>query len=438
LVLHDKESDHKVRATNEIEEKAMSFNTVSVIGLGYIGLPTAAIIASNGINVIGVDINKHTVETINKGEIHIVEHDLDIAVRNAVQTGMLKAIITPEPADAFIITVPTPLKKNHQPDLSYIKAAAIAIAAVLEKGNLIVLESTSPVGSTLKLERWLAKERPDLTFPTNGGENIDINLAYCPERVLPGNILQELVTNDRVVGGLTIDCAIKAKSLYDIFVKGECHITNTRTAEMTKLTENAYRDVNIAFANELSLICDELDVNVWNLIRLANRHPRVSILKPGPGVGGHCIAIDPWFIIDSAPKISKLIRVARDVNDNKSEWVIQKVIEAAEGIDNPKIACLGLSFKANIGDLRESPAVKIVASLAKGQFGNLLIAEPFIKKLPSLLEDLPNAKLVTVNEALENSNIIVMLVNHRAFKECSSLLLENKTIIDTQGFWKQS
>ncbi len=415
----------------------MKFNTISVIGLGYIGLPTAAIIASRGVNVIGVDVSQHAIDTINQGKIHIVEPDLDIVVRSAVQTGRLKATITPEPADAFIIAVPTPLKEDHLPDLSYIKAAAMAISSVLVKGNLVILESTSPVGTTEKLAQWLAEARPDLTFPQNNTENADINLAYCPERVLPGHILQELVSNDRIVGGLTINCAQKAVSLYNIFVKGDCHTTDARTAEMAKLTENSFRDVNIAFANELSLICDGLDINVWELIRLANRHPRVNILKPGPGVGGHCIAIDPWFIVDSSPEKSKLIKTAREVNDCKPKWVMQKITEAVKEINNPIIACLGLSFKANVGDLRESPSLEIVNSLAKKRVGHLLIVEPYINKLPISLAGLTHVELVTVDEAIERANVVVMLVNHRLFLDYSSLQLANKVIIDTQGIWQQ-
>ena len=280
----------------------MPFKKISMIGLGYIGLPTAAIMASRGLEVIGVDVNQQTIDTINQGKIHIVEPDLDIVVRSVDQTGQLKATTIPETADAFLIAVPTPFKEDHKPDLSYIKAAAKAIAPVLAQGNLVVLESTSPVGTTEKLAGWLAAERPDLSFPQQNNNNADVSIAHCPERVLPGYVLQELVSNDRVIGGMTPQCAEKASQLYKTFVKGECLITTARTAELSKLTENAYRDVNIAFANELSLICEKLHINVWEMIELANRHPRVNILQPGPGVGGHCIAVDPWFIVDSAPE----------------------------------------------------------------------------------------------------------------------------------------
>ncbi|MFK5892436.1 MAG: UDP-N-acetyl-D-mannosamine dehydrogenase, partial [Pseudomonadota bacterium] len=295
----------------------MSFERISVIGLGYIGLPTAAIIASRGVDVIGVDVSQNAVDTINAGHIHIVEPDLDIVVKSTVQMKKLKATTVPEPAQVFMIAVPTPFKGDKEPDLSYIQAATEAIAPVLEKGNIVILESTSPVGTTEKISQWLAKSRSDLSFPQHAGDNADINIAYCPERVLPGYVLQELVSNDRVVGGLTKTCAAKAKEVYEIFVRGDCIITDSRTAEMAKLTENSFRDVNIAFANELSMICDKLHISVWELIKLSNRHPRVNILSPGPGVGGHCIAVDPWFIVSSTPKEAKIIRAAREINDSK-------------------------------------------------------------------------------------------------------------------------
>ena len=340
-------------------------NKVSVVGLGYIGLPTAAVIASRGIEVIGIDVNQHAVDTINQGEIHIVEPDLDIVVRSAVMTGKLKATTVPEAADAFMVAVPTPFKgDNHEPDLSYIESAAKAIAPVLEKGNLVVLESTSPVGAPEKMAGWLAEARPDLTFPQKSGDAADIKVAHCPERVLPGYVLQELVSNDRVIGGMSDACNKRAVELYQTFVRGECILTNSRTAEMAKLTENSFRDVNIAFANELSLICEKLKINVWELIKLSNRHPRVNILNPGPGVGGHCIAVDPWFIVNSCPEEAKVIATAREVNDGKPHWVIDQVKQAADEFKKPVIACLGLAFKADIDDLRESPALDITTKLA--------------------------------------------------------------------------
>lgn len=414
----------------------MSFKKISIIGLGYIGLPTAAIMASRGIKVIGVDINQQTVDTINQGKIHIVEPDLDIVVRSVVQTGQLKATTIPEVADAFLIAVPTPFKEDHKPDLSYIKSAAEAIAPVLEKGNLVVLESTSPVGATEKLADWLAEDRPDLSFPQQKGDNADIFIAHCPERVLPGYVLQELVSNDRIIGGMTPRCAKAAIELYKIFVKGECLITTARTAELSKLTENAYRDVNIAFANELSLVCEELHVNVWEMIELSNRHPRVNILQPGPGVGGHCIAVDPWFIVDSAPDQTQLIRIARIVNDSKPLYVLKKIQAKAGRFKNPKIACFGLAFKANIDDLRESPALQIVKMLNHEQVGELLIVEPHINILPESLVHKTNICLVDTYLALEQADIVIGLVDHNEFKQVDQDLLKEKIVIDLRGMWR--
>ncbi|MGL4191909.1 MAG: UDP-N-acetyl-D-mannosamine dehydrogenase VpsB [Vibrio sp.] len=409
------------------------FSKVSVIGLGYIGLPTAAVLASRGLDVVGVDVNAHAVETINKGEIHIVEPDLDIVVRSAVMTGKLKATLTAEPADAFLVAVPTPFKgDNHEPDLSYIEAAAKTIAPVLAKGNLVVLESTSPVGATEQLTQWLTQARPDLTFPAQKGSSADIKIAYCPERVLPGHVLQELVSNDRVIGGISKACSEKAVALYKTFVKGECIVTNARTAEMAKLTENSFRDVNIAFANELSLVCDKLKINVWELIRLANRHPRVSILSPGPGVGGHCIAVDPWFIVNSCPAQAQLIRTAREVNDGKPHWVVEQVQLAADQFKTPIIACLGLAFKADIDDLRESPALDITYHLAQSQVGQLLAVEPNITDLPSKLAK-QGVELVSLERALELANIIVVLVDHKEFKAADKTEFAKKVVIDTRG-----
>lgn len=414
----------------------MEFKKVSVIGLGYIGLPTAAVIASRGVQVIGVDVNKTAVDTINEGRIHIVEPDLDIVVKGVVATGNLKATLEAEKADAFMVAVPTPFIHSeggeHKPDLSYIEAAAKAIAPVLERGNLVVLESTSPVGATEKLAEWLAQARPDLTFPQQVGESADINVAHCPERVLPGYVLHELVSNDRVIGGLSEACSAKAKALYEIFVRGECIITNARTAEMAKLTENSFRDVNIAFANELSIICEKLKINVWELIKLANRHPRVNILNPGPGVGGHCIAVDPWFIVDSCPDEAKIIRQARLTNDAKPYYVIEQVEKAADEFKKPVIACLGLAFKADIDDLRESPAVQIVEHLAGLGIAELLAVEPNIKELPSRLVD-SDVQLVSLQQAMERANIVVVLVDHKQFKTADKTQFAKKIVIDTRG-----
>ncbi|EEX33053.1 MULTISPECIES: UDP-N-acetyl-D-mannosamine dehydrogenase VpsB [Vibrio] len=409
------------------------FNKVSVVGLGYIGLPTAAVIASRGIEVIGIDVNQHAVDTINQGEIHIVEPDLDIVVRSAVMTGKLKATTVPEAADAFMVAVPTPFKgDNHEPDLSYIESAAKAIAPVLEKGNLVVLESTSPVGATEKMAGWLAEARPDLTFPQQSGDAADVKVAHCPERVLPGYVLQELVSNDRVIGGMSDACNKRAVELYQTFVRGECILTNSRTAEMAKLTENSFRDVNIAFANELSLICEKLKINVWELIKLSNRHPRVNILNPGPGVGGHCIAVDPWFIVNSCPDEAKVIAMAREVNDGKPLWVIDQVKQAADEFKKPVIACLGLAFKADIDDLRESPALDITTQLANENVGQVIAVEPNISSLPENLVK-AGVEFMDLERALEVANVVVVLVDHKQFKAADKLAFSKKVVIDTRG-----
>jgi len=409
----------------------MSLKTVAMVGLGYIGLPTAAVMASRGLNVIGIDIDQRAVDIINSGGIHIVEPDLEALVHEVVRTGKLRATTIPEAADAFLIAVPTPFHENHEPDMTYVKAAVLSIAPVLKAGDLIVLESTSPVGSTEQMAKWLAAARPDLSFPDQTGKLADVSIAYCPERVLPGKVIHELVENARVVGGLTEKCGQRAKALYKLFVRGDCLITDSRTAEMCKLTENSFRDVNIAFANELSIICDKLSIDVWELIRLANRHPRVNILQPGPGVGGHCIAVDPWFIIDSAPEEARLIRVAREVNDGKPEFIVSKVVAAAGKLENPVIACLGLSFKPDIDDLRESPAVDIVASLARKNLGSLLVVEPHITKLPEQLRE--GIRLVSLDEALVQADIFVMLVDHQNFHQRDWSLLTSDRFIDSRG-----
>ncbi|MDR6497094.1 UDP-N-acetyl-D-mannosaminuronic acid dehydrogenase [Burkholderia ambifaria] len=409
----------------------MSFETISVIGLGYIGLPTAAAFAARRKSVVGVDVSQHAVDTINRGEIHIVEPELDMLVHAAVTQGYLRATATPEPADAFLIAVPTPFAEGNKPDLTYIEAACRSIAPVLKKGDLVVLESTSPVGATEKIAAWLAAQRPDLTFPQQAGERSDIRIAHCPERVLPGHVVRELVENDRVIGGMTRRCGTRAQELYEVFVRGECILTDARTAEMCKLTENAFRDVNIAFANELSVICDQLDINVWELIRLANRHPRVSVLQPGPGVGGHCIAVDPWFIVDSAPEHARLIRTARNVNDDKPHFVYERVRQAASRFREPVIACLGLAFKADIDDLRESPAMEIVEALAQNAGATLLVVEPNIAALPESLE--AKARLCGLNTALAEADVIVILVDHAPFRRMDPVRLQTKVVIDTRG-----
>lgn len=417
----------------------MPFERISVIGLGYIGLPTAAILASRKKQVIGLDVNKQTVDIINQGKIHIVEPELDMIVHAAVKEGYLKATTQPEPADAFLIAVPTPFQKaSHEPDLNYIKAAIETIAPVLKKGNLIVLESTSPVGTTEQIAEWLAGFRRDLTFPNQNGDQSDIRIAHCPERVLPGHVIRELVENDRVIGGMTKKCSEQAIELYKTFVKGECVITNARTAEMAKLTENACRDVQIAFANELSVICDKLDINVWELIELANRHPRINILQPGPGVGGHCIAVDPWFIVSKTPDEARLIKTAREVNDRKPDWVINKVkLASADFLQaNPDktakditIAFFGLSFKANIDDLRESPALQITNQFAKEHPGNVIAVEPNVDKLKNEFA----IDLYSYEDAVDKADIAVLLVDHDEFRQKGRPEIDH--VIDTKGIW---
>lgn len=419
------------------------FSSVCVIGLGYIGLPTAAAFAARKLQVIGVDVNERAVATINEGRIHIVEPELDMVVRTAVKDGFLRATTRPEPADAFLVAVPTPFKGNHEPDLDYIEAASKSIAPVLKKGDLVILESTSPVGTTEQMAEWLAGVRPDLSFPQHAGNDSDIRIAHCPERVLPGDVMHELVQNDRVIGGMTPTCSETAAVLYKIFVKGECVITNARTAEMCKLTENAARDIGIAFANELSMICDKLDIDVWELIRLANRHPRVHILQPGPGVGGHCIAVDPWFIVNKTPDEARLIYTARTVNDSKPHWVLGKVDAAVEDLvaKNPgmtrkdiKIACFGLAFKPDIDDLRESPSLEITLQLAERFPGQVLAVEPNIAQAPPLLIA-KRIRLVSLEDAVVQSDVLVLLVDHQDFKTIPRNMLRAKEIIDTKGIW---
>ncbi len=415
-----------------------SFGRISVIGLGYIGLPTAAVFAATGIDVIGVDVNRYVVDTINQGRPHFGEPNLDALVRRVVEGGKLRATMELEPAEAFIIAVPTPLNGHGEqasPDISYVEAAARALAPVLVENNLVILESTSPVGTTERISKIMADLRPDLTFPHQKGELADIQVAHCPERVLPGKILEEVVNNPRIIGGMTRRCAQRALSLYKIIVHGECRVTNARTSELAKLTENAYRDVNIAFANELSFICDQLKINAWDLIELANLHPRVNILSPGPGVGGHCIAVDPWFIVATSPNEARLIRMARMINDSKPEYVCAKVRERAAALKRPVIACLGLSYKKDVDDLRESPAVEIVRRLAQDGVGELLVVEPHIASLPEELSTL-GLELYDFDRALERANLVLLLVDHMGFLQVDRDLLKDKFVIDTRGVWK--
>lgn len=397
----------------------ISNTRVCVVGLGYIGLPTASLLGTKGFQVHGVDVDQAVVETINQGNIHIVEPDLDILVKSAVQSGRLTAAQEPAAADIFIIAVPTPFKEQRQPDVSYIEAATRSIAPFVQPGNIVILESTSPVGTTEDVVARILDE---------SGHNIDeqVFVAHCPERVLPGRILTELVENDRIVGGVNELATEKATDFYHTFVRGEILATDSRTAEMAKLTENAFRDVNIAFANELSLICDQQGVNVWELITLANRHPRVNILQPGPGVGGHCIAVDPWFIVAGAPQVSRLIKTAREVNDAKPDWVTRKVRSSAEKFKHPVIGCLGLAFKADVNDLRQSPALDIVNQLQAEEVGQLLVAEPNLKGHGDF-------DLLPYQEVIARADIVVILVDHKPFRRIKPQDLHEKVVIDTRG-----
>nr|WP_250893954.1 UDP-N-acetyl-D-mannosamine dehydrogenase [Croceibacterium selenioxidans] len=410
--------------------------TVSVIGLGYIGLPTAAIVARAGMRVQGVDVSQEVVDTINRGAIHIEEVDLDGLVQGVVQRGLLSAATGVEPADVFVIAVPTPFAKDgkHTPDISYVLAAARAVAKVLKPGDTVILESTSPVGTTEAMRDLIAIERPDLRMPGLCDGIPDVSLAYCPERVLPGRILQELTDNDRSIGGVTPRCARKALSFYKRFVRGTCVTTDARSAEMTKLVENAYRDVNIAFANELSMVADAMELDVWEVIRLANRHPRVNILSPGPGVGGHCIAVDPWFIVHGAPEQTPLIRTARGVNDAKIHHAIARATALVEAHPGAGVACLGLAFKANIDDFRESPARLVAATLARRYGSRISVVEPYAAELPREFEG-TGAALVDIDTALESCDVLIVLVDHDVFRSVPLAERAGKAVYDTRGIW---
>ena len=409
--------------------------TISVIGLGYIGLPTAAMFAASGRHVVGVDISRHAVDSINAGKPHIEEGDLDALVERCVASGHLRAVTEPVAADAFIIAVPTPVgpAPEHAPDISYVEDAVRSLAPVLKRGDLVILESTSPVGTTAHVSELLASLRPDLRFPHDAADACDVHLAYCPERIIPGRMLKELVENDRIIGGMTPACSELAASLYALFVRGQCIPSNDRTAEMVKLTENSFRDVNIAFANELSMICGDAGLNVWDVIELANRHPRVSILSPGAGVGGHCIAVDPWFIVASAPERARLIRTAREVNDAKPEFVLDRIRALLDADPDARAACLGLSYKPDVDDFRESPALHIAERISQEYPGRVTCSDPYSHALPEKIVQRAGLVLRPHTEALDEASIVVMLVGHSAFRVHPQP--QGKHVIDATGFW---
>ena len=417
----------------------MTKQKVAFVGLGYIGLPTAVVMANSGVDVTGVDVNAANVEKINRGEVTIVEPGLQEELNEALSSGRFRATTEQVHADAYIIAVPTPFTDSYDVDMKFIYSAAEAIAPQLVGDELIVLESTSPPQTTAKMAERILEIRTDLV--ADGAENPDgkpvLYFAHCPERILPGYAMEELRTNDRIIGGQTTEATRRATEIYATFCKGELLATNDVTAEMAKLTENSFRDVNIAFANELSLISDKLGIDVWELINLANHHPRVNILQPGPGVGGHCIAVDPWFIVAADPENSKLIHTARKVNDGKPEWVKQKVKEAVAESNASKVAVFGLAFKADIDDLRESPALNIAVDLAEELEDKTVFAiEPNVSELPKRLKGFDNVQLKEYNDAIAEADVVVLLVDHKEFKEFDKTKLEGKEIIDTKGLWK--
>ncbi|MEJ5998043.1 UDP-N-acetyl-D-mannosamine dehydrogenase [Corynebacterium sp. H130] len=415
----------------------MSSAHVAFVGLGYIGLPTAVTMAKHGVKVTGVDVNQNTVDRVNEGKVTIVEPGLEEALKEVVDNGNLTATTEMIHADVYIIAVPTPFKEDHEGDLSYIMSAASNIAPQLQGDELVILESTSPPLTTEKMAAKILELRPDLAAHRDGetSEKPVVYFAHCPERILPGYAMEELITNDRIIGGMSEEATRRATEVYRSFCKGELLGTTATTAELAKLTENSFRDVNIAFANELSLICDKLGVDVWELIELANHHPRVNILQPGPGVGGHCIAVDPWFIVSSDRENSNLIRTAREVNDRKPNWVINKVREAVK--DDSVVATLGLAFKANIDDLRESPALNITKQLASDMPSTKILAvEPNVVELPSSLVGTGNIELTNLDDALEQADVIVVLVDHKEFFDVPATKLAGKTVVDTKGLWR--
>jgi UDP-N-acetyl-D-mannosaminuronic acid dehydrogenase len=410
-------------------------STVCVVGLGYIGLPVASMLASRGHDVIGYDISQHVVNSINSGKSHFFEPDLDMLLEAAVKTGRLRAQTEPAEADYFIIAVPTPLTATNEPDLSYIDEAVTQIAPFVRRGSTIILESTSPVGTTENISTTLKELRPDLKLPLYGssGEGADLFIAHCPERILPGRMVLELVSNDRIIGGMTDACSARAEALYSSFVTAEAFLTDCRTAEFVKLIENSYRDVNIAFANEISAVCDQIGIDVWRVIELANRHPRVSILSPGAGVGGHCIAVDPWFVISAAPETARLMRAARLVNNAKPMHLAQQIQKHAQRFKAPVVACFGLSYKPDVEDLRESPALEIVHQLAADSDLRVLICDPFVRKLPNELTSMPNVSLADAETARQEADVVAFLVRHTEFTKLSPKSFLDKIVVDAVG-----
>jgi UDP-N-acetyl-D-mannosaminuronic acid dehydrogenase len=419
------------------------FQSCSIIGLGYIGLPTSVVIARSGMHVTGVDVSAPVVAAVNAGQCPIEEPFLADALAGLVAQGRIRAQSAPTAADVFIIAVPTPFAGGYKPDLSYVEAATRAIAPVLKRGNLVVVESTIPIGATETVARWIEGMRPDLTCARRGStQHPDILVAHCPERVLPGQMLRELVENDRVIGGVCPASGRAGQAFYERFVTGKCLVTDARTAELCKLSENSFRDVNIAFANELSDICEDTGIDVGALIALANHHPRVNILQPGPGVGGHCIAVDPWFIVSALGEKARLIREARWINSGRPRQVVRKILDrvAAGGVRS--IGCFGLSYKPDVDDLRESPAVEVVEYLAQelhltGSSIELRVAEPYVTRLPRSLRDARHATLVETEQALD-ADLLVMLVDHKQFRKIALSRLSGKQIVDTRGIWSRS
>lgn len=418
---------------NYMKPDEKTFESVSVIGLGYIGLPTASTIATRGVSVTGVDINDQVVKKLNEGKAHFSEPDLDMLLEAAVTTGKLKAALEPQPADAFIIAVPTPFLDDKSADLSYVEQAARSVAKVIRKGDLVILESTVPVGTTHRLCEWIAEERPELSLPNDRNVG-DIFVAYCPERILPGRMVFELIENDRIIGGISEACSNRAAELYKLFVRADLLQTKAPTAELVKLIENAYRDVNIAFANELSVLCEEMKINVWEAIALANHHPRVNIHRPGPGVGGHCIAIDPWFLISAYPEKATIMSAARQVNDNKPLLVLEKIRSQIERFKHPVVACLGLAYKPDIDDLRESPALQISCEVSKENV-DLIIVEPHIDYLPESLARQKNVVKKDFESAIREADVLVLLVGHTEFQDVSKDMILSRVVIDTVGLW---